>query len=133
MSILLPFLITTLVFIAIDLIWLGIIAKPLYQHFMGHLLRPSPHWPVAILFYFLFILGMLIFSIFPAISQKSVTHALLMGGLYGFFTYMTYDLTNWAVLKNWPGKIVIIDILWGSVLSLSVSGMSTWIYLRLIN
>ena len=130
MKIVVIFLITTVVFTVIDLIWLGIVAQPLYNHFLGHLKRPSPYWPAAIAFYLLFIVGMMIFAVVPAIAKQSVLHALMMGAAYGFFTYMTFDLTNWAVLKDWPAGVVFIDIAWGTLLSLSVSSISTWIYLK---
>lgn len=109
------------IFFIIDLTWLGVIAKDLYQKYMGHLMRPVPNWPVAVLFYLLFIVGLVIFAISPAIRNNSWSYALLYGALFGFFTYMTFDLTSLAVLKDWPWKIVIIDIIWGVVLSSSVS------------
>ena len=130
MHILFKFLISFIVFLGIDLLWLGIIARKLYVHYMGHLLRTPPHWPVAFLFYGLFVIGLMIFAILPAVEQKNVSYALKMGALYGFFTYMTYDLTNWAVLKDWPSGIVFIDILWGTILAMSVAGISTLIILR---
>jgi len=130
---LIKFTITFVVFIAIDLIWLGIIAKPLYQHYLGDLLRTTPLWPAAILFYFLFIIGLIIFAIEPAILAKDIKKAFIMGGLFGFFTYMTYELTNWAVIKNWPGEIVAIDILWGIILSSSICGITTYIYLKYVS
>ena len=116
----------------IDLLWLGIIARKLYVHYMGHLLRTPPNWPVAFIFYGLFVVGLMIFAIQPAVDQKNVSHAFKMGALYGFFTYMTYDLTNWAVLKDWPAGIVGIDILWGTILSTLVAGISTMIILKLL-
>ena len=99
---------------------------------MGHLLRTPPNWPVAFLFYGLFVVGLMIFAIQPALDQKNTAHAFKMGALYGFFTYMTYDLTNWAVLKDWPAGIVGIDILWGTVLSTLVAGISTMIILKVL-
>lgn len=127
------FAITFAVFITIDLIWLGIIAKPLYQYYLGNLLRTSPLWPAAILFYSLFIIGLIIFAIDPAVLAKDVKKGFIMGGLFGFFTYMTYELTNWAVIKDWPGEIVAIDILWGIILSSSVCGISSYLYLKYIS
>lgn len=131
MNILFKSLISFIVFLGIDLLWLGIIARKLYVHYMGHLLRTPPNWPVAFLFYGLFVVGLMIFAIEPAVQQKSITHAAKWGALYGFFTYMTYDLTNWAVLKDWPPGIVGIDILWGTVLAMSVATASTYIILAL--
>jgi uncharacterized membrane protein len=115
------YLIAVPIFLLIDLLWLGVIAKGIYRKYIGHLMLPSPNWPIALLFYFLFIAGLLIFVIIPALKSGSWTDALLYGALFGFFTYMTFDLTNLAVLKDWPWKIVIIDIIWGVVLSATVS------------
>lgn len=109
------------IFFIIDLAWLGVVAKDLYQKHMGHLMRPTPNWPVAVIFYLLFIIGLVIFAIYPALRNSSWSYALLYGALFGFFTYMTFDLTSLAVLKDWPWRIVIIDIIWGVFLSSSVS------------
>ena len=129
-SLILKFLISFSVFLAIDLLWLGIVARNLYVHHMGHLLRTPPNWPVAFLFYALFVIGIMIFAILPAYEQKSIGYALKWGALFGFFTYMTYDLTNWAVLKDWPSGIVFIDILWGTILAMSVAGLSSYIFIK---
>ncbi|MEC8677790.1 MAG: DUF2177 family protein [Candidatus Margulisiibacteriota bacterium] len=129
-SFILKFLISFSVFLAIDLLWLGIIARKLYVHHMGHLLRTPPNWPVAFLFYALFVIGIMIFAILPAYEQKNIVYALKWGSLFGFFTYMTYDLTNWAVLKDWPSGIVVIDILWGTILAMSVAGLSSYIFIK---
>ena len=132
MHIIIKFLISFIVFLGIDLLWLGVVARKLYVHYMGHLLRTPPNWPVAFLFYGLFVVGLMIFAIQPALDQRNTAHAFKMGALYGFFTYMTYDLTNWAVLKDWPAGIVGIDILWGTVLSTLVAGISTMIILKVL-
>jgi len=122
------YLITLPVFFAIDLLWLGVIAKNLYGKYLGELMAPSVNWPAAIAFYLLYILGMVIFVIEPAVSKNSWQYALKYGALFGFFCYMTYELTNWAVIKNWPAGIVAIDIVWGIVLTASVSGLSWWLH-----
>ena len=131
MNKLIVFFITVIIFMIIDLVWLGILMWPVYDHFLGSFLQTPPNWPVAILFYVLFIIGMMVFSINEALEMKSVKFAIKKGALYGFFTYMTYELTNWAVIANWPAGIVPIDILWGTLLSASVCGISTWICLKL--
>ena len=109
-----------LVFFAIDLLWLGVIGKNIYQKYLGHLLG-DVNWGAALIFYLLFIVGIFIFSIIPGLEKDSVSHALIYGVLFGFFTYATYDLTNLATLKDWPLQIVFIDILWGVVLTGSVA------------
>ncbi|PIQ49167.1 MAG: hypothetical protein COW03_06410 [Cytophagales bacterium CG12_big_fil_rev_8_21_14_0_65_40_12] len=115
------YLLTTLVFFAIDLVWLGVIAKNLYNKHLGGLLAEQVNWTAAIVFYLLFIIGIFIFAILPAVEKESFKNALIYGALFGFFTYATYDLTNLATLKGWPIKIVFIDIIWGSVLTAAVS------------
>lgn len=108
-------------FLVIDLIWLGFVARGFYRQQLGFLLSPNPNWPAAIIFYLLFILGLLIFAVVPGLQSGSITEALVKGALYGLFTYATYDLTNLATVKNWPLTVTVVDILWGIVLATSVS------------
>ena len=115
------YLLTALVFFAIDLLWLGIVARDLYARSLGHLLADQVRWAPAIIFYLLFIVGIFIFAITPAVDRGSASHAILMGALFGFFTYATYDLTNLATLQGWPLGIVFIDIAWGMVLTGAVA------------
>ncbi|WP_323756189.1 DUF2177 family protein [Roseivirga sp.] len=125
------YLLTTIVFFAIDLVWLGVVAKNLYNKHLGGLLADQVNWTAAIIFYLLFIVGIYIFAIVPAVNKESLKYAIMMGALFGFFTYATYDLTNLATLKDWPIKIVFIDIIWGSVLTAAVSasgyGITRWL------
>jgi uncharacterized membrane protein len=121
MKLVLSFILTTLVFLAIDIVWLGWIAKDLYNKMIGHLLSPQVNWIAAIIFYLLFITGIFIFAILPAIEKDAWKHALLYGALFGFFTYATYELTNLATLRHWPATLVFIDIAWGVFLSASVA------------
>lgn len=100
-----------------DLLWLGVIAKDFYRGHLGHLMRSDIVWSGAIGFYFLYVAGLMYFAILPGIASGSWTKALLLGALFGFFAYMTYDLTNFATLKDWPLIIVIVDIAWGALLS----------------
>ncbi len=115
------YLLTTVVFFAIDLLWLGFIAKDFYGRHLSNFLAEKVNWTAAIVFYLLFIVGIFIFAIMTAVEKNSWSHALIYGALFGFFTYATYDLTNLATLNNWPIKVVIVDILWGIVLTASVS------------
>ncbi len=123
-SVILSYLLTFIVFLMIDMLWLGVIAKNIYQKYLGNFLTDSVNWTAAFIFYFLFVVGISIFVIYPSVNKGSVLHAIFMGALFGLFTYATYDLTNLATLKGWPLPIVFIDIIWGSVLSavVSVSG-----------
>ena len=115
---------TVPVFFMIDLIWLGVIAKGFYRKNLGYILSPQVNWPAAIIFYLLYIAGILIFAVVPAVTKDSWQHAMLYGALFGFFTYMTYELTNLALLKDWPLNIVVIDIIWGVVLCTAVATLS---------
>lgn len=121
------YLISVPVFFAIDLLWLGVLARGFYVKYLGDMLKSPPNWTAAIIFYLLFLVGLAIFVITPALEKNSLSHALLYGAMFGFFTYMTYDLTNLATLKNWPMQIVIVDIIWGAVLSAGVSSATFYI------
>ena len=115
------YLLTMVVFFAVDLLWLGVIAKNFYGKHLENFLADQVNWTAAIVFYLLFIVGIFIFVIIPSYEKQSYMHALIYGALFGFFTYATYDLTNLATLNNWPIKVVIIDIIWGMVLTATVS------------
>lgn len=114
------------VFFIIDMLWLGFIANKLYQSQLGHLLG-SINWTAAILFYLIYIVGIIIFAVIPGIEASSLQKAILWGALFGFFTYATYDMTNLATLRDWPVLVVIVDIVWGTVLSASVAGISYYL------
>ena len=117
-----------IIFFAIDLLWLGIIAKNLYQNQIGHLLKTDVNWIAAIVFYLLFIGGLVIFVLMPAVAEGNVWKALYMGALFGLLTYATYDLTNLATLKDWPLSITFIDLAWGTFLGASTSTISYLLY-----
>lgn len=117
----LGYILTFLVFILVDLLWLGVIAKGLYNKLLGGLLSEQINWTAAIIFYLLFVIGISVFAVYPAVYKASYLHAIIMGALFGFFTYATYDLTNLATLKGWPLPLVFIDIVWGTVLCAVVS------------
>tara|TARA_B100000131_G_scaffold101641_2_gene98645 strand:+ start:3582 stop:3989 length:408 start_codon:yes stop_codon:yes gene_type:complete len=122
------FLIAFIIFSIIDLIWLAYVGRPIYVYYLGGFLRENPIWSSAIIFYIFFIIGMIVFVIRPAIKQLSYRYALSYGSFYGFITYMTYELTNHAVIKAWPFGIVLIDIAWGAILSALVSVLSLFFY-----
>jgi uncharacterized membrane protein len=112
----LVYLITVPIFFIIDLVWLGVIAKGFYQKHLGYLMRPQINWAAAILFYLLFIIGIVLFAVRPALELQSPMRALVFGALFGFFAYATYDLTNLATVKDWPVIVTAIDLIWGTVL-----------------
>ena len=114
----LPAYIATIVFMFIvDLIWLSQIAQPLYQAGIGHLMATTPKLGYAALFYLVFVLGLMWFAVRPNAQIKSVKSTFVAGALFGFFVYASYDLTNLALLKDWPLKLSIIDMTWGTLLS----------------
>ena len=118
---LLTYAIATALFFAIDMLWLGLIAKNFYREKLGYIMAADVNWPAAIIFYLLYIGGIMYFAINPALKEASWTLALLNGALLGGLCYATYDLTNLATLNKWPIEIVIVDILWGIVLTGTVS------------
>jgi len=115
---------TVPVFFVIDIIWLGVIAKGFYRRNLSFVLSPDVNWAAAITFYLIYIAGIIFFAVRPALASDNLRDAALLGGLFGFFTYATYDLTNMATIKGWPLKIVVIDIIWGTCLCLLVAGLS---------
>lgn len=107
-------------FFAIDIVWLGLVARGFYKKQLDFLLAPTPNWPVAIAFYLLFISGMLVFVVSPSLQASSWKKAVLLGAFYGLVTYATYDLTNHATVKGWPWIVSVVDLCWGTVLAASV-------------
>ena len=115
------YLATFIVFLAVDAIWLGLVARGFYRKHLGFLLAPSPNWFAAVLFYLLFVVGILVFVVLPALSEDSLRPFLLRAALFGLITYATYDLTNLATIKDWPIVVTVVDLVWGTVLSVLVS------------
>jgi uncharacterized membrane protein len=124
---LVQYMVVLVVFFTIDMVWLGIVAKGIYSKYLGYLMSPKVNWGAALLFYFLFILGLLVFVIQPALVIQSTSDLLLKAALFGLVTYATYDLTNLATIKDWPVVITLIDLTWGMSLSVIVSGLSYFI------
>jgi len=125
------YLITFTIFMIIDLVWLGFVGKGLYQKYLSTLLKKDVNWTAALLFYGLFILGLLIFVIVPSYQNQDILDGFLRGGLFGLFMYATYDLTNLATLKGWPIPITIIDLTWGTFLGSLTSGIAVSVALWL--
>lgn len=117
---------TLLVFFAIDIVWLGLVARTFYAKYLGFLIGPT-NWLAAIIFYLLFIVGILVFVVIPGVKVGSLQMTLIRAALFGLITYATYDLTNLATIKDWPLLITIVDMIWGTVLSLMVSLASFFI------
>ena len=119
------YLITLAVFFAIDMVWLGLVAKGFYRRHLGFLMTPQVKWAAAILFYLLFIAGLLVFAVRPGLLlYNSPLAAFGLGALLGLICYATYDLTNLATIKDWPLLVTVIDLIWGTVLGGSVALVS---------
>ena len=121
------YLITLAVFFAIDMLWLGLVAKNFYRRHLGYLMSPKVNWAAALSFYLLFIVGLLVFAVRPALLGGAPLQALWLGGLLGLICYATYDLTNLATVKGWPVIVTVIDLVWGTVLGGLVSFVSALI------
>jgi uncharacterized membrane protein len=120
------------VFFAIDMFWLGVVSKNFYREQIGGLMKSDINWVAAILFYLLFITGLVVFVINPAVDKHSYIHALLFGALFGLVCYATYDLTNLALAKDWPLLVTIVDLIWGAVLASLVSVITYFIASKII-
>ena len=119
------------VMLVLDLLWLGVVAKPLYQQAIGHLMAERPNVPAALLFYAVFAAGLTLFGVLPQADSSGWQRTVLMGGLFGFFAYATYDLTNLATLKDWPIGISLIDMAWGTTVSAVSALAGKWAFDRL--
>jgi uncharacterized membrane protein len=115
------YLITLAVFFVIDMVWLGVVAKGFYRKHLGAMLSPKVNWAAALLFYLLFIVGLVVFVIRPALAQGEPLKALLLGAFFGLISYATYDLSNLATLKDWPVIVTVVDLVWGTALGGLVS------------
>lgn len=112
------------VFLALDMLWLTVIAKNLYKKYLGYIMSDKPKIIAAFIFYAIFVIGILVFVVNPALQKQSLLYALGFGALFGFITYSTYDLTNLATVKDWPVKITMIDLVWGTSVSAVTSTLS---------
>lgn len=125
------YLVAIPVFFVLDMLWLGVVARGFYQDQIGHLLRERVNWGAAVVFYLVFLVGVVVFVVLPAIERQSLQHALLYGALFGLVTYAAYDLTNLAVARDWPLAVTLVDLAWGSALTATVSGVTYWLAHRL--
>jgi uncharacterized membrane protein len=112
---------TALVFFAIDLLWLGVVARGFYQEHLGHLLRATTRWPPALLFYALYIAGILVFAVLPGLGAGSWVRTLTLGAFFGLVAYATFDLTSLALIRDFPVRVVVVDLVWGTVLTGAVA------------
>ncbi len=125
------YLIALPVFLLIDAIWLGFLAKGFYAKHLGYLMKSNIDWMAAAIFYVIFIAGLSFFVIEPAIEKGSWIYAVLGGALFGLVAYATYDLTNQATIKDWPMIVTIADLAWGAFIAGSVSLITYLIYTKI--
>jgi len=118
-------------FLLIDFIWLKYVALGFYRSNIGHLMTDTPNLAVAGLFYLVYVAGVVVLAVNPALEKQSWMIALLYGGLLGLVAYGTYDITNLATLKNWPSIVTIVDMVWGTVLTASVATISYFVTVAL--
>ncbi|HSL18188.1 MAG TPA: DUF2177 family protein [Methylomirabilota bacterium] len=119
-------------FLVIDLIWLGVVARSFYRAQLGHLLRADVNWAAAMAFYVIFVAGIVVLAVWPAVEQQSLLRAVALGALLGLVTYAAYDLTNLATLKGFPAAVAAVDLAWGAVLCATVSAVTYMAASRLL-
>ena len=112
---------TAIVMVVLDVLWLGFIARPLYLQGIGHLMAEKAHVPVAVLFYAVFALGLVLLAVSPAGPAPGWTRTLATAALFGFVAYATYDLTNLATLRGWPLGLSLLDMAWGALVSIAAA------------
>jgi uncharacterized membrane protein len=113
------------VFLAGDVVWLGSIAIGFYRSRLGDLLLERPNLAVAAGFYALYLVGVVIFAVAPALRSGTWTTATLYGALFGLFAYATYDLTNLATLRHWSAAVSLLDIAWGIAITALSATLAT--------
>ncbi len=123
MEILKTYLLSLVVFLGIDSVWLISMNKNFYGKHLAHLMTDKPNLLIAFVFYLINILGMLFLVINPALKENSWNRLLISAAIYGLCTYATYDLTNQATLKNWPAIVTMVDLVWGITLTTAVSAI----------
>jgi uncharacterized membrane protein len=117
MTHLVAYLTTAVVFLVVDAIWLGLVANRFYASQLGEMMRSPPDFRIAAGFYAVYVIGIVIFAVAPALEADAWRTALVKGALFGFFAYATYDLTNLATLEGWPLRLSVVDLVWGTGLT----------------
>ncbi len=124
------YLTSLVIFILIDMFWLGLIAKDFYNQQLNLLMKAKANLLAALIFYFVFMFGLVVFVIAPGVEKKSVLDVVIYGALFGLVGYSTYDFSNLATLKNWPFLVTIIDLLWGTMASSLVALLTCLVALK---
>jgi len=118
-------------FFALDLTWLGVVAKGYYNAQLGHLMRANVIWPAALLFYVIYVAAIVVLCVEPAVERQSLGRAVFLGAVFGLAAYAAFDLTSLALFKDFPMGVVFVDLAWGTVLTASVSAAGYWAAQRL--
>jgi uncharacterized membrane protein len=114
-------------FFVVDIVWLGLVARGFYRDQLGDLLRSDTNWLAAVAFYLLFVAGLVILVIEPAVATGSLGQAVSKGALFGLVAYATYDLTNLATLRGWPLPMTLVDLAWGAALAATVTAVTYFV------
>ena len=115
----------------LDIVWLSMIAQPLYQQGIGHLMAAKPNFLFAALFYMVYVCGLVWFALMPNRHHRGLKNTFAAAAIFGFCVYASYDLTNLALLKDWPLSLSIIDITWGTMLSGVSAAFGKWVFNRM--
>ena len=115
-------------FLVLDLLWIGVVAKGFYAKYIGGMMHDQVNWAAVLIFYLVYIGGIVLFVIFPALKNGSgILHVFVMGGLLGLFAYSTFDMTALALLKGWPVVVAVVDMAWGTLLTAVTAAVTLWI------
>jgi uncharacterized membrane protein len=125
------YLSTLVAFVLCDMVWLGVMTSRLYRPTLGDIMLAGVNLPAAITFYLIYPAGLVYFAILPALKSGGLAQAMLGGALFGFFTYMTYDLTNQATLRNWTTQLTFVDAGWGTLLGAIAAAAGFWATIKL--
>ena len=115
-----------LAFLVLDGLWLGLLMSSTYKELLGSLMLAQPKWGPAIVFYLLYVLGVVFFVVLPALARGSARRAALTGAFFGLVAYGTYDMTNWATLQGWSAQLALMDMAWGGLLTCLASLSGYW-------
>jgi uncharacterized membrane protein len=118
------------VFVGLDLIWLGVLARGFYLEHLGYLMRADVRWGPALLFYLVYVAALVVFGVMPGLEKQSLGRAVLLGGFFGFAAYAAFDLTSLALVRDFPVTAAIVDLAWGVVLTATVSAAGWWAGMR---
>lgn len=118
------YVVSLLVFLGIDFVWLTTMGERFYRKQLGALMSDSPNLGIALLFYLVYVVGVLVLVVMPALDAGSIGKAIIGGALLGLVAYGTYDITNLSTIAGWPAVVAAVDLVWGTTLTAAVSAAS---------